>query len=172
MCMYNTDKILWLHLYLFRLIIVSRWEKTGEPMCFVTELFWNLTNLVISVLFSFCFFLFIFSGKPKSLCRHSWAENSGYKSVTDVVVRYLSVTNFMFYQALCSMSVVFFCKGDEEKLKTMLLSSFRKSSTDWQKPFQLCRSRYEEKMIWTLTPRACCMAHLYSSLSGRRTEGR
>lgn len=56
MCMYNTDKILWLHLYLFRSIMVSRGgEKTGELMCFVTELFRNLTDLAISVLFSFRF---------------------------------------------------------------------------------------------------------------------
>lgn len=37
--MRNTDKILLLDVYLFRLMMVSGGEKTGELMKFVTELF-------------------------------------------------------------------------------------------------------------------------------------
>lgn len=42
--MRNTDKILLLDVYLFRLMMVSGGEKTGELMKFVTELFWKLTR--------------------------------------------------------------------------------------------------------------------------------
>lgn len=68
--MYNTDKILWLHLYLVRLVMVSGGKRkpTGVVIWFVTELMCNLTNLAISSLFSFYFFPSFLSGKPKKDC--------------------------------------------------------------------------------------------------------
>lgn len=141
-----------------------------------------MTNLAISSLFFFHLFWCLLSGKPKKDCSldlepltlQAFMDKDQWVWMSKVMLQWgvylLIVFCFLKHSVVCVFLVWEKLEKQNNPRLWCSISSGRAAALSWQKR-QFCTSRYE-KRTWTLTPRTCCKACLYSSLSGRGAEGR